>query len=74
LWIKEKDIQERESSSPGRKKKYRVYRKTVPYPYDEALQVAAKALAAWFVARTTAESISLCLKTVVSAPESGIFG
>lgn len=61
-----KDIQERESSSRGRKRKYRVYRKTVPYPYDEALQVAAKALAACFVEQPML--IDSCLKNMAQAP------
>jgi hypothetical protein len=34
-----KDIQESEASNRGRKNKYTVYRKTVPYPYEEALRL-----------------------------------
>src|SRR5882724_1992089 len=63
---KGKDIQESESASRGRKKKYRVYRKTVPYPYDEALQVAVKALAACFVEQPML--IDSCLKNMAQAP------
>ena len=61
-----KDIQESEASSRGRKKKYRVYRKTVPYPYDEALQVAVNALAACFIEQPM--FIDSCLKNMARAP------
>jgi hypothetical protein len=60
-----KDIQESESASRGRKKKYRVYRKTVPYLYDEALQVAVKALAACFVEQPML--IDSCLKNMAQS-------
>ncbi|SRR6266851_314969 len=43
-----KDVDETESLSTGRKRS-RIYRKTAPYTYDEALQVALNALAAYFV-------------------------
>jgi hypothetical protein len=61
-----KDIQESESASRGRKKRFRVYRKTVPYPYDEALQVAVKALAACFVEQPML--IDSCLKSMAQTP------
>jgi hypothetical protein len=43
-----KDVEEAEPSG-RRKKNARVYRKTVPYTYGEALQVAIHALTAYFV-------------------------
>lgn len=42
------DVSEREPSLPGRKK-VRVYRKTVPLSFEEALQVALKTLEACFI-------------------------
>ena len=44
-----RDIQEIEPPSGERRKKSRVYRKTIPYPYDEAVQVALQALATYFI-------------------------
>jgi hypothetical protein len=67
-----KDIQESEASSRGRKKKYRVYRKTVPYPYDEALQVAVNALAACFIEQPM--FIESCLKNMARAPLGSLRG
>lgn len=67
-----KDIQESEASNRGRKKKYRVYRKTVPYPYDEALQVAVDALAACFIEQPM--FIDSCLKNMAQAPLGSLRG
>jgi hypothetical protein len=44
-----KDVEETEPSTGRRKKNARVYRKSVPYTYGEALQVAINALTAYFV-------------------------
>jgi hypothetical protein len=43
-----KDVSETEPA-PDRRKKARVYRKTVPFSHEEALQVALDALQAYFV-------------------------
>ena len=67
-----KDIQESETSSRGRRKKNRVYRKTVPYPYDEALQVAVNALAAWFVEQPM--FVDSCLKNMARVPLGSLRG
>ena len=61
-----RDMQERESSNRGRNKKYRVYRKTVTYPYDEALQVALDALAACFIEQPL--FVESCLDHMAKAP------
>jgi hypothetical protein len=61
-----RDMQETESSNRGRNKKYRVYRKTVPYPYDEALQVALDALAACFIEQPL--FVESCLDNMAKAP------
>jgi len=61
-----KDIQERELTNRRPKKKFRVYRKTVPYHYDEALQVAVDALAACFIEQPM--FVDSCLKNMAQAP------
>ncbi|MGB6875236.1 MAG: hypothetical protein WBD87_04305 [Candidatus Acidiferrales bacterium] len=61
-----KDIQERESTNGNRRRKFRVYRKTVPYPYDEALQVALNALAACFVEQPM--FVDSCLRNMAPSP------
>lgn len=65
-----KDVQETEAPTRGRTTKSRVYRKTVPYPYDEALSVALNALAAYFIEQPLI--VDSCLdnmrKTAVGSP------
>jgi hypothetical protein len=66
-----RDVQEIEPPTRGRAKKSRLYRKTVPYPYDEALSVALNALAAYFIEQPL--FVDSCLdnmrKTAVGAPK-----
>lgn len=60
------DIQETESINGSRRRKFRVYRKTVPYPYEEALQVAINALAAYFVEQPM--FVDSCLRNMAPSP------
>jgi hypothetical protein len=59
-----RDMEETEPSL-HRQKKPRVYRKTVPYSYAEALQIAVKALEAYFVEQP--RFIGSCLDTMAHA-------
>jgi hypothetical protein len=67
-----KDVQESEPSGRGRKKNYRIYRKTVPYTYDEALSVALNALTAYFIEQPLfAQS---CLDNMAPSPVAALKG
>jgi hypothetical protein len=67
-----RDVQEIEPSARGRKRRSRVYRKTVPYPYDEALLVALNALAACFVEQPL--FVESCLSSMSKAPVGSLKG
>jgi hypothetical protein len=60
-----KDIEETEPPSRGRKRS-RFYRKTMPYSYEEALQVALNALSAYFVEQPL--FIESCLDNMAKSP------
>jgi hypothetical protein len=56
-----KDVEETELVG-SRRKRTRVYRKTVPYSYDEALRAALKALEAYFIEQPL--FVSSCLDDI----------
>jgi hypothetical protein len=59
-----KDVEETEFVG-SRRKRTRVYRKTVPYSYDEALQAALRALEAYFIEQPL--FASSCLDDIAKA-------
>jgi hypothetical protein len=59
-----KDVEETELIG-SRRKRTRVYRKTVPYSYDEALQAASKAIEAYFIEQPL--FASSCLDDIAKA-------
>src|ERR1035438_4281644 len=63
-----KDVLETEPRT-DRRKKPRVYRRTVPYSYDEAFRVAVDALAAYFIEQPL--FIKSCLDNMAQSVQIG---
>lgn len=68
-----KDVSESEPATDGRKKD-RIYRKTVPFSHDEALQIALDALQAYFVEQPmfVSSSADNLAKSAIGVPQKGL--